>query len=221
MDRGPPRSGILLATTGPGYEWSRLGLENITVVDPVGAAKKLALATAVLLPPVLHAARWLLPLLLAAWIVVSSFGRTVVLRRADPSLKSRPLTLMALQTIRVAALGGSFALWFFLLHAAGASTVTGPIEAGREPNILLYCTVSIVSTLALFSLWAVVSWALGIAPLLAMLHGTDAARSLRDALRLGPLRTKLIEINLVLGIVKIALLVLAMVFSATPCRSRA
>ncbi len=207
---------ILLATTGPNYDWSRLGLENITVVDPVGAAKKLAIATALLLPPVLRAARWLLPVLLAVWVVVSSFGRTVVLRRADPSLKSRPLTLMALQALRVAALGGSFALWFLLVHAAGASLVTGPIEANREPNLLLYCAVSIVGTLGLFTLWAVVSWALGIAPLLAMLRGTGAGQSLRDALRLGPLRTKLVEINLVLGIVKIALLVLAMVFSATP-----
>jgi len=35
-------------------------------------------------------------------------------------------------------------------------------------------------------------------------------------LRLGPLRGKLVEINLVMGIVKIALIVLAMVFSACP-----
>ena len=36
------------------------------------------------------------------------------------------------------------------------------------------------------------------------------------SVRLGPLRGKLMEINLVMGIVKIALIVLAMVFSATP-----
>ncbi len=36
------------------------------------------------------------------------------------------------------------------------------------------------------------------------------------AFRLGPLKSKLVEINLVMGIVKIALIVLAMVFSATP-----
>jgi uncharacterized membrane protein len=35
-------------------------------------------------------------------------------------------------------------------------------------------------------------------------------------LRLGSLRGKLVEINLVMGIAKIALIVLAMVFSATP-----
>jgi hypothetical protein len=42
------------------------------------------------------------------------------------------------------------------------------------------------------------------------------AASLRAARRLGPLKGKLVEINLVMGIVKIALIVLAMVFSATP-----
>ena len=36
------------------------------------------------------------------------------------------------------------------------------------------------------------------------------------AFRLGPLKSKLVEINLVMGIVKIALMVLALVFSATP-----
>ena len=49
-----------------------------------------------------------------------------------------------------------------------------------------------------------------------MLRDLGVAQSLRAALTLGPLRGKLVEINLVLGIVKIALVVLAMVFSATP-----
>jgi hypothetical protein len=40
--------------------------------------------------------------------------------------------------------------------------------------------------------------------------------SLASGLRLGPLTSKLVEVNLVLGIVKLALVVLAMVFSATP-----
>ncbi len=35
-------------------------------------------------------------------------------------------------------------------------------------------------------------------------------------MQLGPMRSKLIEINLVMGIVKVALVVLAMVFSACP-----
>jgi hypothetical protein len=74
----------------------------------------------------------------------------------------------------------------------------------------------IVASLGLFTLWAVVSWALSVAPLLAMLRGSGVRQSLAAAFHLGPLKAKLVEINLVMGIVKIALIVLAMVFSATP-----
>jgi hypothetical protein len=76
--------------------------------------------------------------------------------------------------------------------------------------------LTIVSTLGLFTAWAVVSWALAVAPLLAMLRDVGVRESLRSAFRLGPLKSKLVEVNLVLGIVKIALIVLAIVFSATP-----
>jgi hypothetical protein len=55
-----------------------------------------------------------------------------------------------------------------------------------------------------------------VAPLLAMLRDTGIGASLNAAFHLGPLKGKLVEINLVMGIVKIALIVLAMVFSATP-----
>ena len=207
---------LLSSATGGTYDWSLLGLDHLTVVDPIGAATKLAVASSRLLPPTLALARWLVPPMLLTWIVVSSLGRTLVLRRADPALHKRPGTLMLLQVLRVASLAASFILWFELLTTVGARTVTGPIAAGLEPNLLLYFAVAIVGTLALFTLWALVSWVLGVAPLLAMLHDRGALQSLRDAVRLGPLKLKLIEINLVMGIVKMALLVLAMVFSATP-----
>jgi hypothetical protein len=57
---------------------------------------------------------------------------------------------------------------------------------------------------------------LSVAPLLAMRDNLGAAASLAAAFRLGPLRSRLVEINLVMGIVKIALIVLAMVASACP-----
>ncbi len=65
-------------------------------------------------------------------------------------------------------------------------------------------------------LWALVSWIVSIAPLVAMLEGMGVCGSLARSLRLGPLTGKLVEVNLVLGIVKLALIVLAMVFSAIP-----
>jgi hypothetical protein len=191
-------------------------LKSMTVTDPMGSATTMAKALEVLLPPVWSAALWLGPLLVVSWVVVSSVGRTLVLRRADGRLHRRVGTLMVLQAVRVVALLGSFALWFWCMERAAELTVTVPVAAGGEPNLVGYFALVIVGTLGLFTLWAVMSWALSVAPLLSMLRGSGVTRSLAAAFRLGPLKGKLVEINLVMGIVKIALIVLAMVFSATP-----
>jgi hypothetical protein len=191
-------------------------LKNMTVLDPMGSAQTLAKAMALLLPQVLEVALWLAPLLLVVWVVVSAAGRTVVMRRADKRLHAQVGTLIVLQALRVVALLGSFAFWFWCMERVAELTVTGPIAAGGEPNLVGYFSLVIVATLGLFTLWAVVSWALSVAPLLAMLKGLGVGGSLSAAFRLGPLKSKLVEINLVMGIVKIALIVLAMVFSATP-----
>jgi hypothetical protein len=191
-------------------------LRRMTVVDPMGAAETLSQVLAVLLPPVWQVAAWLVPLLLVGWVVVSSLGRTVVLRRADGRLHARPVTLMVLQALRMVALGGSFVVWFVCVQWVGRVTVLGPLSVGGEPNLVGYFALVIVATLGLFTLWAAVSWVLSVAPLLAMLRGLGVGESLAAAFRLGPLKGKLVEINLVMGIVKIALIVLAMVFSATP-----
>jgi hypothetical protein len=148
--------------------------------------------------------------------VVSAVGRTVVLRWMDSRLHARVGTLMGLQVVRVVALGGSFALWFGCLRWAANVAVTGPVTAGDEPNLVLYFAMVIVSTLGLFTAWAAVSWVLSVAPLVAMLRNIGVIASLRAGFRLGPLKAKLVEVNLVMGIVKIALIVLAIVFSATP-----
>jgi len=176
----------------------------------------MAKAMAALLPQVLSVALWLAPLLGVVWVVVSAIGRTIVMRRADGRLHARVGTLIVLQSVRVVALLGSFAFWFWCVERIAELTVTGPIAAGGEPNLVGYFSLVIVATLGLFTLWAVVSWALSVAPLLAMLKGLGVWGSLAAAFRLGPLKAKLVEINLVMGIVKIALIVLAMVFSATP-----
>jgi hypothetical protein len=149
-------------------------------------------------------------------VVVSAVGRTVVLRRVDGRLHRQVGTLIVLQAVRVVALLGSFAVWFWCMERVAEWTVTGPVAAGDEPDLVGYFALVIVVTLGLFTLWAVVSWAVSVAPLLAMLKGLGVAGSLAAAFRLGALKSKLVEINLVMGIVKIALIVLAMVFSATP-----
>jgi hypothetical protein len=207
------------------YEGSRIlretpvdfaGLRSMTVLDPMGAATTLAKAMNALLPAVLRVALWLAPLMVVTWVVVSAVGRTMVLRRADGRLHRQVGTLIVLQAVRVAALLGSFAVWFWCMERVAEVTVTGPLATGGEPNLVGYFSLVILATLGLFTLWAVVSWALSVAPLLAMLKGLGMVGSLAAAFRLGPLKSKLVEINLVMGIVKIALIVLAMVFSATP-----
>lgn len=191
-------------------------LKRMSILDPMGAAVTLSQTAAVLMPPVLRVAEWLAPLLLVVWVVVSSVGRVLVLRRADARLHARTGTLMVLQAVRTLALAASFVVWVVCLRAAADFAVNGPIAVGQEPNLVGYCTMAIVTTLGLFVLWAMVSWVLSMAPLLAMLLNLGAGASLVEAFRVGPLRSKLVEINLVMGIVKVALLVLAMAFSACP-----
>jgi hypothetical protein len=191
-------------------------LRNMTVLDPMGSAATMAKAMMVLLPPVLRLAMWLAPLMVVVWVLVSSVGRTVVMRRVDGRLHTRLGTLIVLQAVRVMALLGSFMVWFWCMEWAAEVTVTGRLAQGDEPNLVGYFSLVIVGTLALFLLWAVVSWALSVAPLLAMLRELGVGGSLAAAFRLGALKSKLVEINLVMGIVKIALIVLAMVFSASP-----
>ena len=187
-----------------------IGFDQFSLTDPMRAAVMVSDAFAVLRQPVLHAVFWLAPLLVIGWSIASGVGRNIVLRRYDPSLSSRPATLIALQLLRVLMLGGSFAFWFAAIHwAAGYSL------SGEDPSLVLYFALVICLSLGIFSLWALLSWVFSIAPLLALLEHRGVASSLYRSMRLGPLKGKLVEINLVMGIIKLALVVLAMVFSAT------
>lgn len=200
--------------------WRATGIENISInqllTDPVAASSTVASFAGVVGPGLYHAAAWLAPVLLAAWAIVSGLGRTALLRRMDSALHASPATLIVLQLVRVLPLVIALAAWWFGLRALVRWTIVQPIDSGQDPRMMLYAGGAIVLTLALFVLSAVIGWIFSIAPLLAMLHGSGPAQSLRDALRVRQIRGSLVEINLVLGIVKIALIVLAMVFSACP-----
>jgi hypothetical protein len=192
------------------------GITHFSLIDTVTAAQIISAVADVLLPPIREVARWLLPLLIVAWALASGFGRSLVLRRYDPSLRFAPWLMVSLQLLRILVLGASFALWFVGLHWAAWSSLSGP-----NPSLVVYFVQAIVLSFAIFFFWALVSWVFSIAPLLALLEGTGITASLRNSLRFGHgslrgLRSKLVEINLVLGIVKAALIVLAMVFCATP-----
>jgi hypothetical protein len=191
------------------------GIGQVTLQDPMRAAVMVSDVYAVLWPPVLHTALWLVPLLALGWSIVSGIGRNVVLRRYDAALPMRPASLIALQLLRVVALGSSFVGWFLAIHWA-ANYALGSSGPNAEPNLVLYCALVICLSLGIFTLWALLSWVFSIAPLLALLEGRGILSSLCRGARLGPLTGKLVEVNMVMGIVKLALIVLAMVFSATP-----
>jgi hypothetical protein len=190
-------------------------LQSMTVFQPVAAFATMHSAAAALTPALRPLALWLLPLSLL-WIIVASLGRTWVLRHLDPGLHARPLTLLALDALRAALLTAAWSLWAAGVLWAAHLAITGPAHSGQEPSLVLFCAIVICGTLGLYVAWGALSWVLQLAPLLAMLRGLGPAASLRETLRSAPLRAKLIETNLVMNIVRIALIVLAMVFSACP-----
>ena len=191
-------------------------LEAMTVFQPVAAFRTIDATMAAVLPGARPVALWLLPLAVAAWLLVAALGRTVVLRRFDRTLHARPLALLALGTLRAILLTAVWMLWFGLIARAGSVAITGPAAQGGEPNIVLYAAIMICGTLVLYVLWGIFSWPLYLAPLLALERNLGTVAALGSALRSSRVRGKLIEINLVMNIVRIALIVLAMVFSASP-----
>jgi hypothetical protein len=187
------------------------GLSGLSFADPIQAGQQLAQVAAALKPSLERLALWLGPLLAIAWAIASGLGRTVVLKRLDPALHPAPITLILLQLLRMAALVAACLGWYRAIAWAADANLDS-----ASPNLVAWSAWVICLSLGIFVVWALLSWVFSIAPLLAMLEGTGVFASLARSLRLGKLRGKLVEVNLVLGIVRLALIVLAMVFSAIP-----
>ena len=194
------------------------GLGAIDPQDPWVAAVQVSHAWTLYQPHLLAVLRWLLPMAALAWAVISGLGRSLLLKRMSPGLPHRPLILqtlemIALQALWLLALGAACWGWFRSIQWVAATHIT----AGSEPDLVGYSIWGIFLSLAFFTAWALVSWTLTIAPLVMLLEGRSALSSLGQSVRLGRAFTgKLAETNLVMGIVKLALMVLAMVFSAAP-----
>jgi hypothetical protein len=121
--------------------------------------------------------------------------------------------MIVLQAAWLALLCVTFWIWFGCMRWVAASHM----NVGGEPDLIGFAIWAIVLSLAFFTLWALVSWTLSIAPLLLLLEKRSVLSSVSQSLKLGrEFAGKLAEINLVMGIVKLALIVLAMVFSAAP-----
>ena len=175
------------------------------------AGQQLTATAAALTPAVTRVVLWLAPLLIGFWAIASGLGRSAVLKRLHPPSRTAPVTLILLQGLQMLALAAVCLGWYRSLAWAAGRTLSGD-----TPSLVGYSAWVITLSLGTFVLWALLSWIFSIAPLLAVLEGTGVVTSLARSLRLGPLRGQLIEVNLVLGIVRLALIVLAMVFSAIP-----
>ena len=189
------------------------GLSNFDAQNPWVAAAQLSNAWALYQPRVTAVVRWLLPLAALAWVVVSGLGRSLVLKRLEPTLRFRPLSMIALQAAWLALFAVTCGAWFHCIAWVASTHIT----PNAEPDLVGYSIWVIFLSLGFFTVWALISWALSIAPLVMLLEERSALSALSQSLRLGKAMTgKLVEINMVMGIVNLALIVLAMVLSAAP-----
>ncbi len=189
------------------------GLANLDTQNPWVAVAQIASAWARYEPHVAAVCVWLLPAAAVAWCVFSGLGRAVVFAQMEPGLRFRPLAMMFLQVkwlgLWCVVTGG----WFCAMRGVAATH----IAVAGEPDLIGFSIWTIFLSLTFFTLWALVSWPVAAAPVLLLCEERSVWSALWQSLRLGvTLNAKLVETNLVMGIVKLALVVLAMVFSAAP-----
>jgi hypothetical protein len=205
--------------------WSRLqhvftvltpedaGLNNIDAQNPWIAAGQLSRALAKYEPLVAHELRWIVPVSMLVWIVISGLGRSLALQRMAPHVRVRPFALMALQTAWLVLFGGVCFGWFRSVSWAAAAH----FPAGSEPDLIGFSIWLIFLSLAFFTVWALLGWIVSVAPVLMLIEQRTAFSAFREGLMLGKLFTsELVEIGMVMGIVNLALIVVAMVLSAAP-----
>ncbi len=189
------------------------GVNSLDTQNPWVAAVQLCNVAAFYEPHVPAVLRWLLPAAALAWMIVSGLGRNLLLMRMEPRTPFRPISMIVIQGAWLALLCLTLWGWLRSMQWAAATHIT----AGAEPDLVGYSVWAIFLALAFFTAFALTSWVITIAPILVLLEKRSAFSGLGQALRLGRgFSSKLAEINLVLGIVKLALLVVAMVFSAAP-----
>ena len=189
------------------------GFNSIDAQNPWVAIVQLTNVWTYYEPHVFAVLRWLLPFSALAWVVISGVGRNLVIKRMAPHLRFRPFEMIVLQAAWLALMASTFWAWYRCMQWAAVSH----ISATGDPDVVGFAIWGIVLTLAFFTAWGLMSWALSVAPLLMLLEGRSVLSSLGQSLRLGKsFAGKLTEINVAMGIVKLALIVLAMVFSAAP-----
>lgn len=205
-----PLLGVILGSMGMDVHW-RAGW-----VQPISASflkdyGSLLLHGAFVFGSYATGATWTI-LALVLWATFYGFVRSIVLRRLESRLAPQRATVIWLSILRVFSFSLVIYAWIWMLIVLASRMIWQHPEPAYVPAFAL----AVILTLLVFMLWSVVSWVFPLATTLAMSQRLSFAQSLRAAVSSRALRSKLIEINLVMGIVKVCLLVLAMVFSACP-----
>ncbi len=193
------------------------GLDRLDWQNPWLSSVLLADAISRYEPSVASVLRWLLPVAVVVWAIVSGFGRALLLTRMntlDPIGKpnqanpiQRLLGFIGLQALWMIALLACLGAWYRAVGWACATYIT----IGSQPDLLPYLCWLIFLSLGIFVLWALLSWTLAVAPLMLLLEGDGgpgaSIRALLRSFSLGKtLSGKLMEVSLVLAIVKIMLM---------------
>lgn len=195
------------------------GVEHFSLQTPMAGALAIAQTYMIVWPPVVRLLAWLLPCAMVGWGLAAGLGRNLMLRRYDRALPWRPGPMIVLQLLRAAGLFFMVVAWFAAIRWAANFSLSGispTAETTAEPSLVLYLALVIAFSLGAIVIWLLLSWVFSIAPLISLLERCGVGASLKRSLRLGPLKGKLVEINLVLGFLKLASMVAVMVLSATP-----
>ena len=189
------------------------GLNDINAQNPWIGAGQLSRVWWQYQPLIVHELRWIVPIAALVWIVISAFGRNLTLKLAEPKIRFRPGAMLVLQTTWLIVFGAICWGWFRSVAWAASTHFRGY----SEPDLVGFAIWLIFLSLGFFTLWALLGWIVSVAPVLMLFENCSPADALRLALRLGrPFTSELFEIGMVMGIVNLALIVVAMVLSAAP-----
>jgi hypothetical protein len=188
------------------------GLANINAQNPWLAAGQLSRVWWQYEPLIAHELRSLLPVAALVWIAISGVGRAFTLKVAVPGVRFRPFAMMGLQAVWLALFGSVCWGWFRSVGWAAATRFSR-----SDPDLIGFAIWLIFLSLGFFTVWALLGWTVSVAPVLMLKEDRSAPSALVQSLRLGkPFTSELVEIGMVMGIVNLALLVVAMVLSAAP-----
>jgi hypothetical protein len=186
-------------------------LAGMTFFEPVRSTAVLAQQVRLYLPAIRAVALWWIPLAFALWALLSGLGRYLVLRRAEPTLRPRPGWIILFSLLRSVLYTALLALWWRLVLSAVRLTLIGSGMEENSASLVVLTAELVLLTFLCFMLWSTTVWALDLRPLRKLSGRTEATAAQRR-----DLRSKLIETNLVMGIVRVILFVLALTFSASP-----